>query len=79
MNSDIKVLEYIGYDEHSCETWYKCPFCNKEYGNWSFVHKQGINGWFNIPEDELRIIKTPHVLTGVGFICDCGQKVAIPE
>lgn len=26
---------YEGFSSHDCETWYKCPVCNKKFGSWS--------------------------------------------
>lgn len=34
-----KELIVIGYNGHDCETYYKCPFCGKEYTSWGLFHK----------------------------------------
>lgn len=26
---------YEGFNSHDCETWYKCPVCDKKFGSWS--------------------------------------------
>lgn len=31
-------LIYIGFSSHDCESWYKCPKCEEQYGSWSFVN-----------------------------------------
>ena len=27
--------EYLGWSNHDCEAWYRCPVCGKEFGSWS--------------------------------------------
>ena len=75
----IKPLKYTGFCSHSCESWYKCPICGKEYGSWQFFHKGGTKGWFDIAESGYKVEEAWRGFEKQGFVCDCGQRVYIPK
>jgi hypothetical protein len=35
-------MKVIGYNNHDCETWYACPYCNVQYCSWQ-LHNAGLN------------------------------------
>ena len=51
---------YTGYSQHDCESWYKCPKCNKEYGSWGFFHKNLKGGDTFKCEKCGQTLKVPH-------------------
>ena len=30
---------YLGFSQHDCEAWYKCPLCGRSFGSWSINMK----------------------------------------
>ena len=43
MNNDCLRMIYNGFSQHDCEGHWKCPKCNKDYGDWGFFNK-GLKG-----------------------------------
>ena len=43
LKNQAKEMIYVGYDSHSCESWYKCPNCGKKFGSWEH-HNKGRKG-----------------------------------
>lgn len=39
---EVKSLIYIGFSSHDCESWYKCPYCDRAIGSWSFPSSEEI-------------------------------------
>lgn len=39
----VLQMAYVGYSQHDCESWHKCPKCGKAYGSWEFFHR-GLKG-----------------------------------
>ena len=35
-----KKPEYVGYNSHDSETFYRCPYCHKTFGDWSLFHQK---------------------------------------
>lgn len=31
---------HIGFSEHDCESWYRCPICKQTFGSWTIYNKQ---------------------------------------
>ena len=31
---------YIGFSQHDCEAYYRCPCCNESFGSWRVFHNQ---------------------------------------
>lgn len=43
--TDKPKAEYLGFNPHDSETFYKCTACGKTFGNWSIVaQKENENG-----------------------------------
>lgn len=30
----------IGFSEHDCESWYRCPICKQTFGSYQIFHQQ---------------------------------------
>jgi hypothetical protein len=50
-------LIYTGFSPHDCESWYKCPKCEEQYGSWSFV-----NGGVTITDGKFKCRKCGTIL-----------------
>lgn len=37
-DEEAPEIKYSGYNEHDCESWYKCPYCGKSIGSWELFH-----------------------------------------
>ena len=31
----VRDMRYVAFNQHDCETIYKCPVCGKEYYGWN--------------------------------------------
>ena len=29
----------LSFSSRDCETWYRCPYCNKNFGDWTTFHQ----------------------------------------
>lgn len=36
MSNDSMQMIYNGFSQRDCEAHWKCPNCNKDYGDWGF-------------------------------------------
>lgn len=45
MSKQKPIAIYLGYAQRDCESHYKCPVCDKNFGSWSIFHnKKNENG-----------------------------------
>ena len=55
-NVYTKRLIYVGYCDHDCEAYYKCPHCGEEYTSWGLFHKGIRDG------DKFKCIKCGNII-----------------
>lgn len=39
LNKELPKAIYQSFNSHDCETYYRCPLCDKVFGSWSYSYK----------------------------------------